>query len=159
MTRAALLSGAVSSVVSAVVTVLLLTLAIPALAGAQEARYPLVAVSIPGSDGTERIRLGAGPGFFAGVRVLSPDGGVRTEMATGGPPEDGGIVPAGAGVNVRALDGTPIVHLGTGRGGIGSVLDLNDKEGRSRVILRVAADGTPSIELLDVDGNAVWSAP
>jgi hypothetical protein len=34
-----------------------------------------------------------------------------------------------------------------------AVLQLKDTEGRNRIVLKVAADGTPSIQLLDADGR------
>jgi hypothetical protein len=40
----------------------------------------------------------------------------------------------------------------------GSVLRLTESEGRDRIVLRVAADGTPQIQLLDATGNAVGAS-
>jgi hypothetical protein len=34
-----------------------------------------------------------------------------------------------------------------------AVLQLKDAEGRNRIVLKVAADGTPSIQLLDATGH------
>ena len=34
-----------------------------------------------------------------------------------------------------------------------AVLQLKDPEGRNRIVLKVAADGTPSIQLLDAIGH------
>jgi hypothetical protein len=34
-----------------------------------------------------------------------------------------------------------------------AVLQLKDTEGRNRIILKVAADGTPSMQFLDADGH------
>jgi flagellar biosynthesis protein FlhG len=40
-----------------------------------------------------------------------------------------------------------------------SAMSLRDPEGQIRVSARVEADGTPSIRLLDAEGNVTWSAP
>lgn len=42
----------------------------------------------------------------------------------------------------------------------GSVgLTLRDREGRARIVLRVSAEGSPTIEVLDADGNIVARMP
>jgi hypothetical protein len=38
-------------------------------------------------------------------------------------------------------------------------LELKDKEGRDRVVIRVGADGSPVIQLLDENGKVVGRLP
>jgi len=52
----------------------------------------------------------------------------------------------------------PRVVLGRARDG-GSVLQLKDTEGRDRIVLRVAPDGTPKLQFLDAAGKAVSELP
>jgi len=53
--------------------------------------------------------------------------------------------------------------LGTARDAAGEdsgvTLTLNDQSGHPRARILVADDGTPSISLLDANGNVTWSAP
>jgi hypothetical protein len=52
----------------------------------------------------------------------------------------------------------PRVILGRARDG-GSILQLKDTEGRDRLILRVAPDGTPKLQVLDAAGKVVSELP
>ena len=52
----------------------------------------------------------------------------------------------------------PRVILGRSRDG-GSVLQLKDTEGRDRLVLRVAPDGTPKLQFLDASGKVVSELP
>jgi hypothetical protein len=52
----------------------------------------------------------------------------------------------------------PRVILGRARDG-GSVLQLKDTEGRDRLVLRVAPDGTPKLQFLDAAGKVVSELP
>jgi hypothetical protein len=52
----------------------------------------------------------------------------------------------------------PRVILGRARDG-GSILQLKDTEGRDRLILRVAPDGTPKLQFLDAAGKIVSELP
>jgi hypothetical protein len=52
----------------------------------------------------------------------------------------------------------PRVILGRARDG-GSVLQLKDTEGRDRIVLRVAPDGTPGLQFLDATGKVVSELP
>jgi hypothetical protein len=83
-------------------------------------------------------------------------------VSTGGPSNQGGVLPDAAGFNLSASDGTQIARLGTrGTGDTyepGVLLRLADMQGRARVVLTVAPDGTPSIEMLDANGNVTWRA-
>jgi len=40
-----------------------------------------------------------------------------------------------------------------------SVLRLKDAEGRDRIVMRVAPDGTPKLQLLDADGKVLSELP
>jgi len=52
----------------------------------------------------------------------------------------------------------PRVILGRARDG-GSILQLKDTEGRDRLILRVAPDGTPKLQFLDAAGKVLSELP
>ena len=52
----------------------------------------------------------------------------------------------------------PRVVLGRARDG-GAVLQLKDTEGRDRIVLRVAPDGTPKLQFLDANGKVLSEAP
>jgi hypothetical protein len=52
----------------------------------------------------------------------------------------------------------PRVILGRARDG-GSILQLKDAEGRDRLVLRVAPDGTPKLQFLDATGKVVSELP
>lgn len=52
----------------------------------------------------------------------------------------------------------PRVILGRARDG-GSVLQLKDSEGRDRLVLRVAPDGTPKLQFLDAAGKVISELP
>jgi hypothetical protein len=52
----------------------------------------------------------------------------------------------------------PRVILGRARDG-GSVLQLKDSEGRDRLVLRVAPDGSPKLQFLDAAGKVVSELP
>jgi hypothetical protein len=52
----------------------------------------------------------------------------------------------------------PRVILGRARDG-GSVLQLKDTEGRDRLVLRVAPDGTPKLQFLDATGKVFGELP
>ena len=100
----------------------------------------------------------------AAVSVLSTDGVIRTQMATGGQGGAGatpGTSALAAGFNINAADGTRLGRLGTveNTGGVymGVYTYLNDPQGRRRLILRVDENGDPSIEFLDADGNVTWT--
>ena len=52
----------------------------------------------------------------------------------------------------------PRVILGRARDG-GSILQLKDPEGRDRLVLRVAPDGSPKLQFLDATGKVVSELP
>lgn len=161
MRRVVLLCGMASFGMGFLGSVLALILAAPAVAGAQATRIQAEQFYIADADGRDRIILRTEPGISAGVGVADTNGMQRVFMAIGGSRARGGMVPEAAGFNVNASDGTQIVRLGTGPfepAGDGTNLVLSDRQGRSRVVLVVSSDGTPSIQMLDADGNLTWSA-
>lgn len=117
-------------------------------------------IELLGGDGSERIRLQTGPGIAAGVTLFDPQGGPRVQLDAGGAPT-GGTLPGDVGFNVFADDGTQIIRLGTAApaAGGGVTFALRDPEGRNRIRLGVASDGTPSIRVLEADGSLIWTAP
>ena len=120
--------------------------------------------TIQDSTGADRIQFQNGPGISARVQLLAPDGtSPRVNIATGAGRLTGGAYPEAAGLNVFGADGTPIGRFGTGNPANdvapdGLNLLLRDRQGRNRIALVVAQDGTPSIELLDDAGKVIWRA-
>jgi len=117
---------------------------------------------VVGDNGAERIDLANGPGLNTAVQVNDSNGVRRAGFNNGG--LLAGNDPDGSGFNVWAADGTtPMVRLGTGRGPSGNgplrnVLFLTDQQGQMRIRLIVDENGTPSMEMLDANGNVTWSA-
>jgi len=96
------------------------------------------------------------------VAVLDTTGARRATFNTGR--NTVGDSPDDAGFSVWAPDGTTsMVRLGIGHGAVGdlplaTVLNMADRQGRNRIQLRVAEDGTPALQMFDADGNVTWSA-
>lgn len=145
---------------SMAVTSLLWAVAVPAVVAGQEGRIRAEAVTVFGDNGGDRVRLQSGPGFAAAMQVLDAQGTVRVQAATGHPRPDAdqGQRFAGAGPSIWSQEGALLGRLGTGQDGVGIGVFLFDSEERARIRLRVAGDGTPSIALLDAEGNVTWSA-
>jgi hypothetical protein len=133
-------------------------------AEAQDTRIRAEQFTIQDSTGADRIQLQNGPGISARVQLLAPDGtSPMVNIATGAGRLTSGLYPNAAGLNVFAPDGTPIGRFGTGNPANdlapdGLNLLLRDREGRNRIALVIAQDGTPSIELLDDAGKVIWRA-
>jgi hypothetical protein len=163
MKREILVSSVLSSVISTLAIALGLTLALPPWVTAQEACIRAEQLVAVGPNGGDRARLFVGPGANASVSVLSTDGRVRALMGTGGPSTQGGKEPETADFVLWAQDGTSIARLGTRETPEGHAagvdLVLRDSQGRERLDLLVAEDGTPAIHLLDTEGNVTWSTP
>ena len=163
MWRTILLTG-MASFVAAFVGGLLAVNVATRPAEAQEARIRAEQFTIQDSTGADRIQLVNGPGISARVQLLAPGGtSPMVNMATGAGRLTGGAFPEAAGLNVFAPNGTPIGRFGTGNPANdvapdGLNLLLRDREGRNRIALVVAQDGTPSIELLDDAGRVTWRA-
>lgn len=161
MKAAILISGVVSSLVSLIGTIVVLHVVAPSIVDAHEAHVRAEHVAIVDGDGTERATMSSGPGVRAAVRVLSSAGIPRIDMSTGGQVPQGGTVPDQAQFHVYAPEGPallPIAVLGTDIRGEGSQLILRDRQGQTRISLRVDRDGKPSIEMWDADGNVTWLA-
>jgi len=163
MTRAMVLSGVVGFVMAVCGTLVGLVVALPAVVQAQASSIRAEQFTVIDPDGAERIRLQTGPGIGAGLGVLDAEHRVRLSARTGGPVAVGGMLADVAGFAVLNPDGTPAAVLGAGRGSQGNLpltnnLVLFDLQGRPRVALLVAADGTPSMQLLDANGNVTWRA-
>ena len=156
MRRTILLSGVLSLVMGFVGTLLALAVALPELVGAQEARIRAEQFTIVGDNNADRIRLQTGPGIAAALQVFDASGNRRAQLATGLGPQSTGDMPVGAGLNIYAASGQMAGRLGADAQG--SQMVLNDANGRPRLRLRVTDDGTSSIEVLDANGNATWSA-
>jgi hypothetical protein len=162
MWRRALVSVVLPLVMGFLGTVLAHSLALPRLADAQDARIRAEQVTVVGDNGVDRVDLATGPGVNVAVQVMDANGARRAGFNTGG--LLAGNDPDGSGFNVWAADGTtPLVRLGTGRGPTGAgplrnLLFLTDWEGHIRIRLSVDENGTPSMEMLDANGNVTWRA-
>jgi hypothetical protein len=159
--RTLILAVVMSSVTSVVATSVVLTLALPSQVAAQEANLRAEQSISVGPNGTDRARLSLGTGANASISVLSPDGQTtRVLMGAGGPT---GQAPETADFVLWAQDGTRIARLGTRDSAdshaAGVDLLLADSQGRIRLDMLVAEDGTPAIHMFDADGNLTWSAP
>jgi hypothetical protein len=154
------ISAFVASLASIAVTSLLWAVVPPAVVEAQEGRIRAEAVTVFGDNNVDRVRLQSGPGFAAAMQVLDSQGTVRVQAATGHPRPDAdqGQRLAAAGLSIWSQEGTLIGRLGTPQVGEGIGVFLFDSEERVRIRLRVAGDGTPSIVMLDAEGNVTWSA-
>jgi hypothetical protein len=120
------------------------------------------------TDGRVRIGIGTGgPAALGGMRpdasavsVLDSNQTLRASIGVGGALQ---TQPESVSFAWWDSAGTQAGALGLGRGPQGdrplsNILVLNDEEGRGRVLLRVADDGTPSIQMMDANGNVTWSA-
>jgi hypothetical protein len=154
--RVIVLSSLISSAVWVTFTVLAVLVAFPVIADAQATRLRAEQVTVVGVDGKELVRLGVPPApatNYACAQVIGVEGTARTAMCNGG-----GGDPVAAGLMVYNQGGSRIARMGTGAGGAPQVL-LQDSQAKIRFIAQLDADGNASIQMLDADGNVVWSAP
>jgi len=166
MKGAILVSAAVSSLVSIIGTVVALNVLAPAIVEAQETRIRAESVVVVDGNGTNRVRMATGPDVRSQVTVLSQAGIPRVSIGAGGFGRGGVVLPDEANLEVYAPEGPtsqpgglrPIAVLGTTQDGAGSHMLLSDRQGQIRIGLRVDADGNPSIQMLDANGNVAWSA-
>src|SRR5581483_228336 len=116
---------------------------------------PSVALRDP--NNIDRVRLSTGPGVKSTLAVLDANGVDRLDLSTGG---ENGTRPEGEGLNVLDSNGKEMARIGTGLPGttVRATLRLDDSSANPRLVLSVADDGTPSIQLLDANGNVTWSA-
>jgi hypothetical protein len=138
--------------------ILALSLAAPAFVEAQETRIRAESVVVVDDSGTNRAAMSTGPGARSAVRVRSQGGRDRVIMYTGGTIVGGGTQPDEANVSVFVPEADTIAALGTAPDGTGSVMYLRDRQGQTRIWLRVDLDGNPSIEMRDANGDVTWQA-
>jgi hypothetical protein len=112
-------------------------------------------VTIVGENGADRVILQSGPEEHASMRILDQNGVRWAALTIGGGRGDS---PGYVGLNIFNGEGTALARFGTAPGGRAMQVYLNDNQGRPRLRMGVAEDGTPSIELLDADGNVTWRA-
>lgn len=160
MVRTVVLSVLASSFTSILATSMMLTVARPPEAVAQQTTLRAEQSIAVGPNGADRARLSLGSGSNASLSVQSPDGQTtRVLMGAGGPT---GQAPETADFVLWAQDGTRIARLGTrdtaDSQAAGVDLLLADSQGRIRLDMLVAEDGTPAIHMFDADGNVTWSA-
>ena len=155
MRRVIWLTGVLPFMSAFLGVLLAIMVAIPSIGEAQQARIRVDDFAIVGENGADRIRLQTGPSNAASLGMLNSDGQMRAMLATGGP--GGGGTGQGAGLNLLAEDGTPVVRLGAVP--MGAEIILRDAQGRPRIRQSVTPEGTASIVFLDADGNVSWSAP
>jgi hypothetical protein len=115
-------------------------------------------VTLRDPDGTGRVMLSTGPNIASNVRLLDSSGTARITLNTGGAD---GASPVSDYIAFSDEQGSRVAQLGTA--GVAypedrSVLHLDDQAGIARVVIAVAVDGTPSIQLFDANGNVTWSA-
>jgi hypothetical protein len=111
--------------------------------------------TVVGDNGADRVILQSGPDHHASMRLLDRDGKRWAAFTIGG---GRGDMPGYVGLNIFNADSVNIARFGTAPGGRAMQVLLNDQQGKPRLRLQVAEDGTPSIELLDADGNVTWRA-
>ena len=163
MRRTILLSGVASFVMAFAGTIAALTIAFPAVVGAQDARIRAEQFTVVGDNGADRVKLAVGPSIGASVQIFSTDGVQRANLTTG--LSRVGDDPDASGLNISGPDGrVGVIRLGLGRGPLGAdplsiSLFLRDLQGNTRMLLTVAEDGTPTMRMFDADGKVIWSAP
>ena len=160
MKRTVLISGVASFVMAFAGTIAALTLALPSVVTAQEARIRAEQFTVVGDNGMDRINLMVGPGLASTVQVRDTNGVPRAWINTG---SRTGNEADNASFSVLSQDGVTVARLGMGHGpgGTGPLtnsLTLRDFQGQIRLQLRIEEDGTPSIRILDAAGNVTWSA-
>jgi hypothetical protein len=180
MKRIVLLSSLVTSAVSVPMTAVAMLLVLPTIVDAQVARTTAQGltvirpdgmpgmtadvqasdggvVEILGSDGkAQRVSLAA-RGVGARVQLHDQSGANRVNLALGG---ESGTNPGAEGLNMDDSSGVQLVRLGTRAPGSGIrvVMLLTDQQDNPRIQMSVADDGTPSIKMLDANGNVMWTA-
>jgi hypothetical protein len=149
-----------SCVVSAGVTALVMLALLPAMVDAQVARTSALGLTVVRSDGLQGMTADVRPTGGGVLQVLGADGKtVRAQLAAGGAPPGQPPSSASAGLNVDDANGNMIARVGTLQGAAPIGIELWDSQGNVRYRATLDADGNPTIQLLDPDGNAIWSAP
>jgi hypothetical protein len=160
MKRIIVLSSLATSAVWVTMTAISMVFLLPAVVDAQASRI-LAEDIVVGAVGQPSVHVGGKPNTPPGstrVEVLSADGTALEGLAMGGvgPTVD----PAAYALNINNANGNGIrVGTGTGANLHLPVITMSDGQGKLRYIASLDADGNPSIQLFDADGNVVWSAP
>jgi hypothetical protein len=157
--RVIVFSSLITSGVWVALTALSIIVLFPVIVDAQAARIVADEVVVgPANGAVVRLLPPGGPGEPHGVAVIGANGQVRGQLNTGGAPAGQPPNPTNAGLNIYAEDGTVIGRLGTA-GAMGAQIYLSDRQGKQRFVTTLDDGGNPSIQLLDADGNVIWSAP
>lgn len=129
----------------------------PAIVAAEPTQLRADRLVINSEAGSDRVVLKGSPGPAEGaVQLVDVNGKTRVGVDMGGPD---GTIPNAFGFHLRGEDGTIIANLGVVNNATGVSLVLSDQQGHGRINLLVDSDGTPSMRMLDGDGNITWSAP
>jgi hypothetical protein len=161
MRRTLLVSGLLPFVSAFLGGALALSVAMPVISEAQEARIRAETVTVVGA-GSDRMRLTTnGDGRIGDLSLLAPSRTRRLLLSEGGidAPDS-----SSSGITVYAEDGTRVGRLGIGRGPssdlpVSTALTLNDLSGLRRLQLIVDEEGTPAMLMFDAAGAVIWSAP
>ena len=136
---------------------LAMALFMPSIVAAHSTQLRAERLVISSEAGTDRVVLKGSPGPAEGaVQLVDVNGKTRVGDDMGGPD---GTIPNAFGFHLRAEDGTIVANLGVVKNATGVSLVLSDQQGHGRINLLVDSDGTPSMQMLDADGNTIWSAP
>src|SRR5439155_6323129 len=141
MRATVLVSGAVSSLVSIVATVVALNILVPSIVEAQQPGIRAEQFSVVDDTGTLRARLASGPGVRSEAALFSTDERLRLAIQTGGGGEQRGSAPDSAGLFVFSQEhpgnpgawgeaSRPAAILATSL--TGTALRIRDAEGQFR---------------------------
>ena len=161
MRRTILLASLVTSMVWVAMTAMGLAFVLPSVVEAQANQLRGQSFILVDPDGSDRgaLEYSTNPqGQPISTLRLTQDGVLRVRMETG---RNG---PAAAALTLRDQMEQTRIRLGlatSAAGGVGDVdaVDIFDADQRIRVHIGVDGSGSPSIQLLDGDGNVAWSAP
>ena len=163
MHRGSTWSYVLTGVVSALLTAGCVLAVLPALVEAQVNTLRAGQFVAVDESGAERIRLVPGTRDAPAVQLADASGQDRIRLLIQNHPS--GV--ADTGIAIRSASGLTMMRLGNVAQDPelpapllhSANLLLRDESGRDHIRLLVADDGTPKIELLDANGELVWSAP
>ena len=163
MRRSIVLTALVTSVASTTLTALVMLALLPSIVDAQVERLTATGLTIQRADGLQGVLADVRPTGGGLLQILGPDGTTaRVQVASGGAAAGQPVAPGpgGAGVNVYNANGIQVGRIGVGASDRPVVqMQLADAQGNVRYRASVDPDGNPTIELLDAEGNVMWSAP
>ena len=155
--KALLVTAVVSLCMGFAGSALAISLMVPQAVEAQSAQLRADRLVINSATGADRVVLEGSSGPAQGaVHLIDVNGKPRVGLEMGGPD---GSNPNLFGFHLRAEDGTIVGNLGAPRDEQGVTLSLNDQQGHQRIVLLVDGNGTPTMQMLDAEGNVTWSAP